>query len=446
MQINSPETKVGLFSLVALVALFALFYWLSGSKLFQNGYELEAVFERIEELRPGAPVKLQGVDVGRISRVYFENELVIVAMRIRSEFNVPRNTKAVIASSGVVGDKYLEIMLLKPGETGRVGNRIKGQSPHTMDEFYATAYQVIDSIREITDSVKLLTNEQSIAYLNNSIARIDRITANLDQLTNGPETRELIQNLTSAASYLAQASNTANRFLTQLDANGATVVDLQRTLANVETITVNLDKFTTMMANNSPEIELLIKDARQTLQTINQAVLNINQALEGINSSDAGQSQTKHNLKAAVQAAGKLSEYATALEDFKINNNVGAGHRDETGLIVNYRLDVNLNQKEMLVLGVEDIGEENLTSLQWGVKSPTTISRFGLYRNEVGLGIDYLPVPNVTLGVDLWDTKSTNVGISSAYHFNEDWSVKFSASKNLDTTDQSWTLECWRRF
>ncbi len=446
MQIHSPETKVGLFSLFALLALFAIFYWLNGSKLFQSGYELEAIFDRIEDLRPGAPVKLHGVDVGRISRVYFEDYKVIVAMRIRPQFDIPRNTKAVIASAGVVGDKYLELILLKPGEPVGPGNRIKGQSPYTMDQFYTTALEVIDSIKEIADSVKQLTNEQSINYLNDSIARIDRITAGLEKLTGGPETQQLIRNLALATSELAQASSTANRFLAQVDANGDTASELKRTLANAEKITANLDKFATMMANNGPEVELLIKDARQTLQTINKAVENINQAVEGLTSDAGDPSQVRLNIKAAAEAAGKLSEYAETLEGLKIKNNVGAGHQDQTGLIVNYRLDVDLNEKKMFLIGVEDIGEANLASFQWGIKSPNTLSRFGLYRNEVGLGLDYLPTPKITLGVDVWDTKSANVGLSSSYRFHEDWSVKFSTSKNFDTTDENWTVECWRKF
>jgi hypothetical protein len=167
-----------------------------------------------------------------------------------------------------------------------------------------------------------------------------------------------------------------------------------------------------------------------------------------LESSTSGEdhSETKSNLKAALDAAGKLSKYASALEDFNIDNNVGAGYQDETGLIVNYRMDVNLNKKNMFRIGVEDIGVANLTSFQWGVKSPNTLGRFGLYRNEVGLGLDYLPNSKLTFGADLWDTESANVGLSSSYRFNEDWSVKLSASKNIDTTDQSWTVECWRKF
>lgn len=443
MQIHSPETKVGLFTLLALVALFSVFYWLNGSKLFQSGYELEAAFDRIENLRPGSPVKLHGVDVGRISRVYFEDYKVIVVMRIRPQFQIPRNTKATIATAGVVGDQYLELTLLKPGEPEGEGDRIMGQSPYTMDQIYATAYEAINSIKEIANSVKQLTNEQTIDYLNNSFARIDRITANLENLTGGPETRQLIQNLSLATSKLAQASDTANRFLSRIEADGETVTELKKTLANAEKITANLD---TIIAKNGPEVELLVKDARKTLQTINTAVENINKALEGLTSDEGDPSQVRNSIKAAADAAGKISEYMAALEEFHIDNNVGAGHQDQNGLIVNYRMDVNLNKKNKVLLGVEDIGEANLTSFQWGVKSPSTLSRFGLYRNEVGLGLDYLPTSNLTLGVDLWDTKSANLGFSSAYQFNEDWSLKFSASQNLDTTDRDWTVECWRKF
>lgn len=420
MQIHSPETKVGLFTLVALAVLFGVFFWLSGAQLFQRGYELEAVFERIEGLRPGAPVKFNGVDIGRINRVYFENYQVVVAMRIHPQFKIPGNTRAIIASMGLVGDKYLELVLSKPGEPVREGNRIQGQSPYSMDQLFATANEAIESIKDITDSIK--------------------------ELTGSPEVRQLVENLNRATLEFAKAGNTADRFLTELEANGETAAELKKVMANVEKITASLDKFTAMMATNGPELELLVQDARQTLQTINKAVNTINKAVEGLTSEDGSPSEVRQNLKAAVEAAGKLSEYVESLNEFRVDNNVGAGHQDETGLVVDYRMDVHLNKKNMFLIGVEDIGEANLTSFQFGVKSPSSLRRFGLFRDEVGLGFDYQPTQNFIVGVDVWDTKSANLGLSTAYNFNADWSVKFSAFQNLDTTDRSWTLECWRKF
>lgn len=446
MQIHSPETKVGLFTIIALASLFGIFFWLNSAKLFQSGYELEAVFERVEGLRPGAPVKLNGVDVGRISRVYFEDYQVVVSMRIQPQFTIPENTKATIAAMGFVGDKYLELILSEPGQPLSKGSRIKGQSPYSMDQLFETAHGAIDSIKEIADSIKGLTNDEQINNLRNSIARIDRITANLEQLTGSPEVRQLIQNLALATSELTQAASTANRFLTHIEADGETASELKNVMANAEKITASLDKFTAMMATNGPEVESLVQDARQTLQTINKAVNNINKAIEGMTSEDGDPTQVKQNIKAAAEAAGKISKYVASLNEFKIDNNIGAGHQDENGLIVDYRMDINLNKKNMLLFGVEDIGENNLTSFQLGVKSPNSLSRFGLYRNKVGLGLDYNPTQSLTVGVDIWDTKSANLGLSSAYRFNEDWSVKFSAFQNIDTTDRSWTVECWRKF
>lgn len=446
MVINSPETKVGLFTLAALFILGGVFFWLNGLELFQPGYELEAVFDRIEDLRPGAPVKLQGVDVGRISRIYFENYKVIVEMRIRPQFEIPRNVVAIIATAGVVGDKYLELILLEPGETPGDETRIKGKNPHTMDQFYETASEVINSIKQIAESVEALTADREMhRHLKSSLARFDRISKNLESITGSPEMLQIIQKAALAMEQLNRATIIANRFLEQIEANGETAADIKETLANAEKISANLDQFTALMVKNGPELELLIKDARQTLQTINQAVVKINEALEGLSGTE-DPSQVKQSIKAAVEAAGKISKYVEAFEELKIENKVGAGHRDPTGLIVNYQMDINLNRERKLLLGVEDIGAANLASLQVGLKYPSALGRFGLYRNEVGLGLDYLPTPNLTLGVDLWDTESTNIGLSSSYQFNEDWAVKFSASQNFDTTDRTWAVECWRKF
>jgi hypothetical protein len=338
------------------------------------------------------------------------------------------------------------LVITKAGEPVVADNRIKGESPYSMDQLFATANGAIESIKEIADSIKELTNEEQIGSLKNSIASINHITTNLENLTGSPEVRQLIRNLDLAVSELTQAGNTANRFLTELEANGETAAELKKVMANVEKITASLDKFTAMMAANGPEVELLVQDARQTLQTISKAVDNINKTIEGLTSDDGNPSEVRHNIKAAAEAAGKISEYVASLNEFSINNNIGAGHQDETGLVVDYRMDVNLNKKNMFLLGVEDIGEANLTSFQFGVKSPNSLSRFGLYRDKVGLGFDYYPFSNLTFGIDVWDTKSSNLGLSSAYNLNENWSLKFSAFQNLDTSDQSWTVECWRKF
>ena len=262
MNLANPETKVGLFTIIALLAVIFLFLWLSGIQIFQKGTDVEAVFDRIEGLRPGATVQFAGVDIGRVSRIYFDGLQVVVVMRIQSGVKIPHPAKVLISSSGVIGDKFLEIIPAKPGELAPQGKRLIGQNPVTMDQFYATAYDVLESLKTVADSIKNFINDPEISTsLKNSLVRLDHITTDVgkitDQLqnlnlvelfnrvnniaimvermaqTNEPQLNEFMTTITKVSAQLAEATVTANRFLKDVDANGQTAANLNQTLATL---------------------------------------------------------------------------------------------------------------------------------------------------------------------------------------------------------------------
>ena len=67
----STEVRVGIFALITLSILAFSIFWLNGGRLFEKGSVLEIEFERVDGIRPGAPVKLAGVDIGRVKRIFF---------------------------------------------------------------------------------------------------------------------------------------------------------------------------------------------------------------------------------------------------------------------------------------------------------------------------------------------------------------------------------------
>lgn len=475
MNMASPEAKVGLFTIIAFLILFILFFWLSGVQLFQRGSELEAVFDQVEGLRPGAPVKFVGVDVGRVSRIYFDNTQVVVAMRIKPDVKIPKRAKVIIASSGVIGDKYLEIVPAKPGELLPPGKRLLGQNPISMEQFYNTAYDVLESLRIVADSIKyFITDPEISTSLKNTIVRFDQISADFQRITgqlqsvdlvqlfnrvdhialmveemartNQPQINELIANITKVSAQLAEASVTANRFLNQIDNNGQTATDLKQTLANAEKISANLERFTAIIANKDQDIELLINDAHETMQAIKEAAQNINQAVEQLTTGDGTLAQVKQTIDQTSQAAEKVNNYVTAIEQISLKNSLGARYQKDSDLMVDYRLNVGFNEHNSLLVGWEDVGQENLTVLQWGFKSPRITGRLGVFKSKFGVGLDIPATSFLSLGIDAWDTTSPNYGLTSNWQLTPHWSMSLGGETNVDTRDSSWSFECWRQF
>ena len=114
MNKKSIEIGVGLF--VALGALAMVFLALKAANLgsFAGGgdtYSLQARFDNIGGLKPRAPVRSAGVNVGRVSSIALDPRTYqgVVTLEISKGIEFPRDSSAKILTSGLLGDQYIGI-------------------------------------------------------------------------------------------------------------------------------------------------------------------------------------------------------------------------------------------------------------------------------------------------------------------------------------------------
>lgn len=107
------EIWVGLFAVLAVGAL--LFLALEVSNLTVNRpantrYELQARFSNIGGLKPSSAVRMSGVKIGEVTRIYYDQNQyeAVVVLSIDSEYSsLPEDTSASILTSGLLGDQYV---------------------------------------------------------------------------------------------------------------------------------------------------------------------------------------------------------------------------------------------------------------------------------------------------------------------------------------------------
>lgn len=113
-------------AVVLVIAAVFLFYAISHSgRTSVSGYPLEAKFDRIDGLVVGADVKIAGVKVGTVTdaRIDPQTYLAVVALTVRSDIQLPKDSSAEVTSEGLLGGKYLSLSpggdstMLKPGDT-----------------------------------------------------------------------------------------------------------------------------------------------------------------------------------------------------------------------------------------------------------------------------------------------------------------------------------------
>jgi len=116
---NAIETVMG--AAVLLVAgLFVYFAYNTAQIKGVSGYEVTARFFTVGGLAKGSDVRISGIKVGtvtdsRLDPVTFD---AVVTLSISPEVQLPADTEATIASSGMLGDKY--VMLLPGREAARL--------------------------------------------------------------------------------------------------------------------------------------------------------------------------------------------------------------------------------------------------------------------------------------------------------------------------------------
>ncbi|MGD9154825.1 MAG: MlaD family protein [Bacillota bacterium] len=447
----NPETKVGILMAFTLMALFSLFFWLNRVTILQKGSRAEVVFERIEGLRPGAPVKYIGVDIGRIKKIYFEDQHIIVVVHINQGFELPHTSKAIIASSGVIGDKYLELQPLKPGERPLANHRIRGETPISMEQLYSSAFEILNSVKQTVDALNLVVADPgNSASLKNVLANLEKMSASAERLIASNETviNKLVRNIGTASAQLSQACLTVNRFLGKV-ADARTAAELKELLIHINKVSTNLDQFSGLLAEHGPQLVGLSEDASQTMTAITHAAQSITKAVNAFNAGATltdGPDKPENALSQAGRAVRKASAYVNNLFKISASQQLGLAYQSTDDLAINYRTDLNLSEHRSLTFELADIGHDNLGTLQYNIHTSNYLTRFGLYRNQVGVGVDWIPHPNYSFGVDLWDTHSANLGISTKWQIHTDWSLRLSASRDLETNADRWQVGWWRRF
>ncbi|HXZ38334.1 MAG TPA: outer membrane lipid asymmetry maintenance protein MlaD [Thermodesulfobacteriota bacterium] len=124
MKKYAMETAAGVFVVIGLACIAYMTVKLGHvSFLGEATYPLFAKFTSVSGLRPGSPVDMLGIEVGRVERITLDQkaQLAVVEMKIREGIQVYGDAIASIKTEGLIGDKYLRIdpggaeSPLKPG-------------------------------------------------------------------------------------------------------------------------------------------------------------------------------------------------------------------------------------------------------------------------------------------------------------------------------------------
>jgi len=110
---NTLNLGTGTFVLLGFAALFFLTTQTTSRGLSMGSephYDVTAKFDNIGDLRVGAPVRMSGVEVGRVVKIDLDpHEYKAVALlRLNAKYNrIPTDSDASIYTQGLLGGKFI---------------------------------------------------------------------------------------------------------------------------------------------------------------------------------------------------------------------------------------------------------------------------------------------------------------------------------------------------
>ena len=128
MQRSNKDIWVGLFVLIGAAAL--LFLALQSANLlslnFQKTYSVTARFDNIGGLKPQTAIKSEGVVVGRVESIMFDdkNYQASVTLALQSRYSFPKDSSLKILTSGLLGEQYIGIEAGAEEKTLQAGDTI----------------------------------------------------------------------------------------------------------------------------------------------------------------------------------------------------------------------------------------------------------------------------------------------------------------------------------
>ena len=249
---REKEVILGAVVFIGIVILVAGSTWLSQNYWGPaGGYKIFTTFESVSGLQKGDKVSLRGVQVGKVLAIRMERGRPVVWVGFRTLRDIPRDSKIILRSVGMLGERIVEVRLGSSPEVFRDGDLAIGSSELGMEDMTADVADMTHRVKTVVDS---MTSPEIISWMTSSLRNLDTTTVSLRNLLQQNETKlsATIDNLAAASAdangLIGDSKAKLERALTNLDAAAADMaaaskrvagasISFENTMRNIDAIT-----------------------------------------------------------------------------------------------------------------------------------------------------------------------------------------------------------------
>lgn len=288
MRSSRREIQIGFFVLLGIVAVIAALLMLTDPGTFRGRYDIVTSVRDAGGLRKGDPVQMRGVNVGRVRGFAITHQGVVINMEMEREYPVPADSRISLKSGGLLGGMIVEVIPGRSEDTVRDGAVLPGSTAPGMFDVATDVGVRADTV--LGRATELLA-PQTIAAVGTSAQELQTMLAALAALAT--EQRQEITLLSASLRRSAEGVESAT-----------TRPELQRAVARMDSITLQLDRSTASLGRSTAALETVLGRMERGEGTLGKLSAdaslydNLNQAAERASRTAANADSLVADIKA----------------------------------------------------------------------------------------------------------------------------------------------------
>ena len=195
MKKSRNEVAVGAFVIIGFTMLSLMVFFVSGVYLFRSGYTVNVLYDYVDILDKGAPVRMAGVRVGEVSGVelFFDeaskHSRVKVKLFIENNADIRENYAFEIRGTHILSEPHIEITP-RPGDKGPLkdGAVLEGEHLAPLEDLIKRSQRIAKDLEEIVGSIHAaLGDEQSGESLKKLMFNLSELSESMKTIMGGSE-------------------------------------------------------------------------------------------------------------------------------------------------------------------------------------------------------------------------------------------------------------------
>ena len=276
------EVTVGVVVIVAIVVLVAAAFWLSGKPWGVEQREVTAIFYEVGELRDGNPVKYRGVQIGQIESIDLaaEGSGVLVTMLVQPTVDMPVQPAVLLSPASLFGDWQAELISMSQQPdlvfaTTTQEGVFPGASLPDITELTAVGARIAEDLEVLSERVDVAFTEETALRIRQTIENIEDIS---QQLTGFVE-QQTRTYATMGDNMLAATQNVAEVTATVERVAGGVEQEIPLIVANARQASQNLENLSLRIEAATQGLPTFMARADTTMQIMTDVARNVDGAI-----------------------------------------------------------------------------------------------------------------------------------------------------------------------